>query len=620
MNRKLFVVMQVVLLALAGTAVGTAAGHPVVSPKPTSNSSAGGGRTATRIAPKEPFTIDLFGDGRDGDLVLFSGQTIVITSTRVPVTAAGDSAAPANSNGFNDGDEVLFHQTQGTAGVGNYEFDQIAHINTDSDWTLVTPLTNAYSSTNGRAQVIKVLQFRNVNLHAGSTLTAPAWDDSTGGILVFLANGSATINGAVTTSGGGYFGGVGGSRATHTGAEGDSYPGPGTYCSTNGCNSRQNNGGGGGSGGAFGSGSGGGAGGGFGSVGENAQTGNPMPGTTYGTAELGTIFIGSGGGGGYENGSNATGGSGGNGSGLVLIYARNFQVNGTIQTNGSPGQSVPTYGGGGGSGGTVKLLAESMSVGNSNITALGGAGGIGGNGSTGGNGGAGGIGRIRIEYCSTFSGSTNPPASVQQITTCPPVVTPTPTPTNTPTTTPTGSPTSTPTNTLTNTPTVTSTPPPIIVGHVRWQGRPNQPSVLQQLPITFTLKMGTIEVNYPVQNTDIYGFFTVTLGTLPNSGVYSTRVKGPKYLARSGLLSLSGAPVTEVEFDLMLAGDANNDNVVNTLDFNILRTAFGKSLGEPGYDDRADFNGDLVVNSGDFTLLRGNFGIAGGPLIRMSGR
>src|SRR5205823_2963885 len=81
----------------------------------------------------------------------------------------------------------------------------------------------------------------------------------------------------------------------------------------------------------------------------------------------------------------------------------------------------------------------------------------------------------------------------------------------------------------TSTPTSTNTPQARIVGHVTWQGRAAQPNALQQLPITLTLKSGTTEVNYPVQNTDASGFFTQVI-TLPN-GAYNWRVKGPKYLA-----------------------------------------------------------------------------------------
>jgi hypothetical protein len=194
--------------------------------------------------------------------------------------------------------------------------------------------------------------------------------------------------------------------------------------------------------------------------------------------------------------------------------------------------------------------------------------------------------------------------------------TPTPsfTPTSTATSTAIPSSTSTPTSTGTPTSTPTPTPAPVLVGHVTWQGRPAQPSTLQQLPITLTLKMGTLEIDYPVQTTDASGFFTAPVSGLP-SGTYNWRVKGPKFLADAGSLVLSGAPVTSAEMGLMKAGDADNDNLVGTIDFSILRNSYGKTAGDPGYDDRADFDGNDTVNITDFNLLRGNFGQGGAPPI-----
>ena len=56
------------------------------------------------------------------------------------------------------------------------------------------------------------------------------------------------------------------------------------------------------------------------------------------------------------------------------------------------------------------------------------------------------------------------------------------------------------------------------------------------------------------------------------------------------------------------AGDCTSDNVVGGQDF---KNTFGKSSGQPGYDDRADFNRDGVVGSADFSLLKGSFGQGG---------
>jgi hypothetical protein len=223
---------------------------------------------------------------------------------------------------------------------------------------------------------------------------------------------------------------------------------------------------------------------------------------------------------------------------------------------------------------------------------------------------------------------------VVPITGCPPTPSPTSTRTNTSTRTPIPSATNTPTATSTSTPcppcpTVTPTPTrrPVLVGHVLWQGRftppnTNQPDPRQQYPITLTLKSGAIEVNYPQQTTDASGFFTVPVHTLPN-GTYAWRVKGPHgvpftntgpgFLANRGLVNLTGAVETQQEMGRMRAGDADNDNVVDIQDFNILKNTFGCAPGS--CDDRADFNGDSLVEILDFSLLASNFGILGDPEI-----
>jgi hypothetical protein len=163
-------------------------------------------------------------------------------------------------------------------------------------------------------------------------------------------------------------------------------------------------------------------------------------------------------------------------------------------------------------------------------------------------------------------------------------------------------------------PTPSPTPTAVLTGHVTWQGPPAQPNTRQQLPVTLTLKLGTTEVNYSSQTTDASGYFTVGLGSLP-SGTYNWRAKGPKYLANVGSVSVSGA-VTSFEVGLMRVGDANNDNVVSILDFNILKTTFGKACGDPGYDNRADFTGECLVSITDFNLLKANFGTGGAPPAR----
>ena len=64
----------------------------------------------------------------------------------------------------------------------------------------------------------------------------------------------------------------------------------------------------------------------------------------------------------------------------------------------------------------------------------------------------------------------------------------------------------------------------------------------------------------------------------------------------------------------MRPGDANNDNLVELVDFNILVMAFGVQPGDPGYDARADFDRSTIVDIYDYTLLKRNFGQLGAGL------
>ena len=165
-------------------------------------------------------------------------------------------------------------------------------------------------------------------------------------------------------------------------------------------------------------------------------------------------------------------------------------------------------------------------------------------------------------------------------------------------------PTYTPTPTRTQTPTATPTPGQQIIGHITWQSIPQPDQRNRGLTATLTICVGGVSNNSTV-STDASGYFTVT-ASLPN-GSYNWHLKGSRWLATNGTLTLSGG-TTSVEMGLQRAGDADAGNQVNTTDFVILKSAFGGSA-----DRRADFDNDGAVTVADFTLLRSNFGSVGAP-------
>ncbi|MDO8560664.1 MAG: hypothetical protein Q7R91_00405, partial [bacterium] len=379
------------------------------------------------------------GTGADGNATATSttniSTNIMITGRTQPdmftAKVAQTSAASqkviwvSDAAGLAIGDEVLLVQMTGT-GAGNYEFRRVVAVGAGAGTTTITVdanLTNTYTDSNpgSRAQAIRVPNYLNLVIPASGTFTANTWDTpypSTGGVLVFRAQGTVTVGASaiIDMNTKGFSGGSGG-----TGGAGGTSQGDGALGSAGTAGSGSGAGGGGavgggvglgnigscGAGGAGGTG-GGGAGGGYGTAnngsagvsgaGGEGQTalGNGGSGSagaggtsaTVGAANLSTIFLGSGGGGGaaghgggsggittggpaVAGGAGGAGGAAGTGGGTIYIEATTLTNSGTIRANGSNGT-----GGSAGSAGTN---------GSTNISA-----GSGGSGGAGGGGGSGG--------------------------------------------------------------------------------------------------------------------------------------------------------------------------------------------------------------------------------------
>jgi hypothetical protein len=193
--------------------------------------------------------------------------------------------------------------------------------------------------------------------------------------------------------------------------------------------------------------------------------------------------------------------------------------------------------------------------------------------------------------------------------------------TPTPTATPTLSATLPPTETPPATPTETATPggggATSLIGHLTIAGRSSPPSSRQSVTVSLSLRPtsgGGSPIDF-TSTTDDYGYVTVTTGLGLVPGDYNWRIKNPQTLALAGAATLLPGD-NQVEMGVLREGDADDNNCVTAVDFTILKVAYGKSPGQPGYDGRADFNGDSTISSPDFTLLRNNFNQCGAGPIR----
>ena len=90
---------------------------------------------------------------------------------------------------------------------------------------------------------------------------------------------------------------------------------------------------------------------------------------------------------------------------------------------------------------------------------------------------------------------------------------------------------------------------------------------------------------------------------------YRVRVKGAKWLASAKFIDThTGSPNLSI---FLPAGDANDDNFCDVLDFGTMVNAYGTKQGDANYDSSADFNCDGAVDVLDFGLIVNNYGSVG---------
>ncbi|MBJ6765056.1 Ig-like domain repeat protein [Myxococcaceae bacterium JPH2] len=338
-------------------------------------------------------------------------------------------------SGLTPGSASPFDLDASTSSVGKWEFAVVASVSSSSIG-LTKPLVNSYVSPG--AQVVRVPEWNDVTVQASATISPPAWDGRTGGILAFLATGTVTLadNAAIDASGKGFRGGVfvyrggtspvnddntSGANACTASAndsavwgalkgEGFAYDRFGVITSSA-ISGGTNPLGGASVGNAGGAGyclRGGGGGGGNGNIGgsggkNGASTASSGGGggaqITYTVTQR--LTLGGGGGSGHVDDTAATS-QGGAGGGLIYIRANAIAKSGTgtheIRANGANGTAGGAHAGGagGGAGGTLSVrVVGTLTCGDVVFKATGGSGG--GNASAVASGGGGGGGRIHLQ-------------------------------------------------------------------------------------------------------------------------------------------------------------------------------------------------------------------------------
>ncbi|MFN0108247.1 MAG: hypothetical protein ACKVZH_05270 [Blastocatellia bacterium] len=173
--------------------------------------------------------------GKDGDLTVTQPNTIVNKYGKLAIDAPVGSAMiavdnPGGPNGLDintlaAGDLIMIVQMSGASvdSSNTINYGQVTNLNNAGRHEFVTVnkvqgntitinppcggLRFNYTAS-GKVQVIRVPQYTSLTINSGASLTAPAWNGNTGGIVVVHVQNNAIINGTVEASGLGFRGGA----------------------------------------------------------------------------------------------------------------------------------------------------------------------------------------------------------------------------------------------------------------------------------------------------------------------------------------------------------------------------------------------------------------------------
>ncbi|MBU3978891.1 hypothetical protein KKE68_04285, partial [Patescibacteria group bacterium] len=237
----------------------------------------------------------------------------------------------------------------------------------------------------------------------------------------------------------------------------------------------------------------------------------------------------------------------------------------------------------------------------------------------------------------TLSTESNDQASENSLSTTTPAIiaiispTPTPQPTNTPT--PTPRPTSTPTPRPTSTPTPTPTPAITrlsitIYHHGIWDSgdntNPTNTSLSNKNPVHKTINadlelfntanqlvaQGHGPITYATKSGNFQG---TIIGIYPDtfpSGQYYLKVKTNFHLRKRvpGILTIIAGQKNTIPAATLITGDANNDNMLNILDYNSILNCYSDLAPAAACNDiqkktASDINDDGAVNQFDYNLF-----------------
>lgn len=107
------------------------------------------------------------------------------------------------------------------------------------------------------------------------------------------------------------------------------------------------------------------------------------------------------------------------------------------------------------------------------------------------------------------------------------------------------------------------------------------------------------------------GIYTgLPLAGLDEGQTYTAYIKGPAQLATASAFVVKPTPI-DLGILNLITGDVNEDNVIDSSDYNIVKSALGLTSVSQTWNPNLDFNLDNRINTLDLTIVSKNLGKVG---------
>lgn len=178
---------------------------------------------------------------------------------------------------------------------------------------------------------------------------------------------------------------------------------------------------------------------------------------------------------------------------------------------------------------------------------------------------------------------------------------------------PTGSPSPSPTPTSA---TIATSYGPTLSFKVTLEGRP---AGKQSGSLFVGIAEGTLETNpkfllsFSINLPPSGEYGNISLAGLNPGSIYTALLKGSAQIAGSVQFTMSPAisNLNNSEPIMLLSGDLNDDNIINSADYSIARQAVGTTAKSGNWNENADLNKDGVINIFDLSIIIKNMGKTG---------